>query len=345
MTPRTRETDLGPFAAESGRAAATSLVGIIAGALALSLAVVRMVVNASGGPEARALTSIAQGAAAIGIAVALVGLYQVSVIGRPGRALARAALIASAVGGVVAFLYAADRDGSLQLGRLSDSYLNPDLLFSGAILSDLWKGLLNTMEAAFVAEVVALLLGLLVATFELSPRRWLRYPARAYVDVIRGTPLVVLTLLISFGLPRLGVDLPFLAKVVTVLAINASAYIAEIFRAGIQAIPRGQIDAARGLGMPSGAAMVHVIIPQAVRAVIPPQMSEFIALIKDTAIVFLLVGVTVASRDVFTAARAAASSTFSPTPFVMAAIAYMIVTIPLTRLVDVVERRLRRGLV
>lgn len=344
MAARTDELELGPFAPDEGRPEVLAFVGLLSGAVTLGLTVTRVVLVIGEITEARFLTSLAQWFAVLGVFTGLAALYRVSVRGLPGRRVARAGLALSTIAGIAAFLYAADQDGSLQLSRLGAAYLNPDLLFNGAVLSDLWAGLQNTMEAAFIAEVVALIVGLVIATFELSDRRWLRYPARAYVDVVRGTPLVVLTLLISAGLPRLGVRFPFLGTVVLVLVVNASAYVAEIFRAGIQAVPRGQIDAARSLGMPSGAAMTSVVIPQAVRSVIPPLMSEFIALIKDTAIVFLLVGVTVASRDVFTAARAAVSSTFNPTPYVMAAIAYMIVTIPLTRLVDVLERRLRTGL-
>jgi ABC-type amino acid transport system permease subunit len=91
--------------------------------------------------------------------------------------------------------------------------------------------------------------------------------------------------------------------------------------------------------------MMAVVIPQAFRAVIPPLMNEFIALIKDTALVFIIVGVTVATRDIYTAAQAFASESFSPTPFIGASIGYLIITIPLTRLVGYAERRLRAGLV
>lgn len=335
-------TDLGPFAPDHGRPGIAAVGGIVAGVVAILVGAARVVLNVTDVGEARILSTVGEIIAGVGVVASLVALYEVGVRGMPGKKLAQRGLTISISAGIFVFAYAADRDGSLQFARAIDAYFDVDIIRS--ILPDLGRGLVNTMEAAIVGMLAALAIGLLVATLALSDKRWLRWPARAYVDIVRGTPLLVLTFLIAFGLPRLGVRLPFFAKVVTILAINASAYISEIFRAGIQSIPRAQHDAARSLGMPSGAAMMYVVIPQAVRSVIPPLMSEFIALVKDTAIVFLAVGVTVVSRDTFTAARSAASSTFSATPFVMAAFAYMLVTIPLTRLVDVLERRLRTGL-
>ena len=185
---------------------------------------------------------------------------------------------------------------------------------------------------------------MIVATFALSPRKSMRYPAVAYVDLIRGLPLVVLAFLVHFGLPNLGITLGDFVSPVVILTINASAYCAEIFRAGIQSLPKGQTDAARSLGMPESTTMLFVVIPQAVRSVIPPLVSEFIALIKDTAVVIAIIGFTDASRDLFGAARAAASSTFSPTPYVSAAIVYLIVTVPLARIVGKLERRVRARL-
>jgi polar amino acid transport system permease protein len=180
---------------------------------------------------------------------------------------------------------------------------------------------------------------------EISSRRWLRLPAVAYVDIVRGLPLLMLLLLIHFGLPFLGITLPTIVSAVAALTINASAYIAEIFRAGIQSIERGQMDAARSLGMPYLTGMLFIVIPQAVRRVIPPLTSEFIALVKDTSLVSII-GATVASRELLQAARSSASSTFSPTPFMAASIVYLAITLPLTRVVNWLERRInysRRG--
>jgi ABC-type amino acid transport system permease subunit len=117
-----------------------------------------------------------------------------------------------------------------------------------------------------------------------------------------------------------------------------------VFRAGIQSIERGQIEAARSLGMSYFQAMRYAIVPQAVRRVIPPLMNEFVILIKDTALVIVL-GLTASEYDIFTTAREGQSATFNATFFTVAAIAYLIVTLPLIRLVNAAEKRLRSGLV
>jgi ABC-type amino acid transport system permease subunit len=159
------------------------------------------------------------------------------------------------------------------------------------------------------------------------------------VDVIRGLPLLMLLLLLYFGLTYVGVTLNVFVASVLGLTINSSAYVAEIFRAGIQSIERGQMDAARSLGMPHGTAMLFVVIPQAVRRVIPPLTNEFIALVKDTSLVSIL-GSTVATRELLQAARQSVATTFSPTPFMAASILYLAVTLPLIRLVTRLERRM-----
>jgi ABC-type amino acid transport system permease subunit len=129
-----------------------------------------------------------------------------------------------------------------------------------------------------------------------------------------------------------------------VFALNTGAYAAEVFRAGIQSIERGQMEAARSLGMSYVQAMRYAIVPQAVRRVIPPLMNEFVILIKDTALVVVL-GLVESEYDIFTTAREGASATFNATFFTVAAIAYLIVTLPLIRLVNAAEKRLRSGLV
>jgi His/Glu/Gln/Arg/opine family amino acid ABC transporter permease subunit len=281
----------------------------------------------------------------VGIAAVLVSLaafYRVSTQGLRGRGLSLAGAWLGGVAALAGVIYAATVDGNLRLGQFAHYYLNLHVMRE--IIPDLARGAVNTVKAAFLAEVIAVGAGLLIATFRMSKRSIIRLPAVAYIDVVRGLPLVVVVSLVAFGLPAIGITLGTLATVVTALVINASAYVAEIFRAGIQSLPRGQMDAARSLGMTQGTAMTSVVIPQAFRAVIPPLMNEFIALIKDTAIAYIVAGVTVSTRDMFTAAQAFQASTFSPTPYIGASIGYLIITIPLTRLVGRAERRLRAGL-
>jgi ABC-type amino acid transport system permease subunit len=153
----------------------------------------------------------------------------------------------------------------------------------------------------------------------------------------------MLLLLVYFGPTFVGITWSSsITAGLVALTINSSAYVAEIFRAGIQSVERGQMDAARGLGMPYATAMIHVIIPQAVRKVIPPLTNEFIALVKDTSLLLIL-GMTVAQRELLTAARQLSSDSFSATPYMSASILYLAITLPLTRLVTKLERRVTSG--
>ena len=129
-----------------------------------------------------------------------------------------------------------------------------------------------------------------------------------------------------------------------IFSLNTGAYAAEVFRAGIQSIERGQMEAARGLGFSYLQAMRYSVVPQAVRRVIPPLMNEFVILIKDTSLVVVL-GLALNQLDLYSFSRQGYSDTFNATFFVGAAIGYLLITLPLIRIVNVVEKRLRSGLV
>lgn len=228
-------------------------------------------------------------------------------------------------------------------GLFSKHFLNfADLEgYAGAFV----RGARNTLILAFSGEIGGIVIGLILGVITISPRASVRAPARIYINFFRGTPLIwqlvtgYFLLLFGFGV-RLS---PFTAAII-VFALNTGAYAAEVFRAGIQSIERGQIEAARSLGMSYVQAMRYAIVPQAVRRVIPPLMNEFVILIKDTALVIVL-GLTATNYDIFTTAREGQSATFNSTFFTVAAIAYLIVTLPLIRLVNAAEKRLRSGLV
>jgi polar amino acid transport system permease protein len=326
---------LGPFAPEQGPTSAGAAAGAALGVAALGTALGALLLDVTGAASFRS-RPLAVPLAIAGVIASLAGFYAVGVGGRRGRKLASAGMAAAAVGGVVAYAHTAVMDGTLHLDRFSAAYFDREIL--SAIWPDLLRAVVNTLKLAVLAEVLGIVIGLVVATMEISHRAWLRVPAIAYVDLVRGLPLLMLLLLINFGLPFLGITLPTVVSAVAALTINASAYIAEIFRAGIQSIDRGQMDAARSLGMPYATSMLFVVIPQAVRRVIPPLTSEFIALVKDTSLVSII-GATVASRELLQAARSAASSTFSPTPFMAASIVYLAITLPLTRVVNLLEKR------
>ena len=188
------------------------------------------------------------------------------------------------------------------------------------------RGAKNTLVLAFGGELGGIVVGLLLALLVISNRRVVRAPARAYINFFRGTPLIW-QLAFFYFLFRLGFG----------------AYAAEVFRAGIQSIERGQFEAARSLGMSYLQAMRYAIVPQAIRRVIPPLMNEFVILIKDTALIAVL-GLTIAEYDILVTARDGFSRTANGTFFIAAAAGYLIITLPLIRIVTNVEKRLRSGL-
>jgi polar amino acid transport system substrate-binding protein len=148
-----------------------------------------------------------------------------------------------------------------------------------------------TMVLSFMSMPAAMLAGLLIALGRLYGPKWLDWLLRAYVELIRGTPLLLQIFVIYFLLPELGINIPGFAAAVIGLAINYSAYEAENYRAGLLAIPRGQMEAALALGMSKGVALRRIIVPQAVLVVVPSVTNDFIALFKDTSVCSMVAGV------------------------------------------------------
>ncbi len=154
---------------------------------------------------------------------------------------------------------------------------------------DLMRGALVTVEITACALVLGCVMGLLIGIGRLNPKnRFIYGICTAYVAAIRGTPLLVQLFILFFGLPQFGIMLPAFACGVLGLGIYSGAYVSEVVRGAIQSIDKGQMEAARSIGMSSGQAMVSVILPQAVVRMIPPLGNEFIALIKNSALVSLL---------------------------------------------------------
>ncbi len=206
------------------------------------------------------------------------------------------------------------------------------------------EGFWLTIQLALLSAALALVWGLILALFRASPGRAM-LPARgiaiAYIDLFRGVPLLLVILLIDGSLPVLDV-LPewlrapqFLGKPeifwygVMAITLTYGAYYAEVYRAGLDAVPHGQMEAARSLGMSHAKAMRHIIVPQAVRKVIPPMLNDFIALMKDTS----LVGV-IALVEVVKAGREIQAETFNSSALTLGALMFVIVTVPLARVVD-----------
>jgi polar amino acid transport system permease protein len=200
------------------------------------------------------------------------------------------------------------------------------------------KGFLITLELAVVSEFFILIFGLIIALLRISRIRFFRFAAAVYIDVIRGLPLILQIFIIYFGLTYLGFGFSRFAAGVVSLTVCYAAYEAEIFRAGIESIHKGQMEASRSLGMSYLQSMRYVVLPQAVRRVIPPLSNEFIMLTKDTALV-AFIGLS----EIFLVGKEIMGKKFLIAPLVGVALFFLLVTIPMMRGVQYLEKRLARG--
>ncbi len=199
-----------------------------------------------------------------------------------------------------------------------------------------WKGAQITLLVSVVAILAGLPLGVIVALARISPVAPLRWVAGAYVEFLRGTPLLVQIFIVVFALPEVGIKLSALTGAIVALTVNTSAYQAEIIRGGIAAIPSGQMEAALAMGLTPMQAMRHVILPQALRLVIPPLTNEFVILIKDSSLVSLI-GVL----ELMGYARVIGNRTFRVfEPFLAVAFIYFVMTYSLSLALRRLERKL-----
>ena len=215
-------------------------------------------------------------------------------------------------------------------------FFRPQLLLTS--FSSLAPGWLLCLIIVVVAYPFAIILGLIAAFMKISRYRVLRAIAIIYINILRGTPLFLQIYIMFFGLPMVGINIDNNVLGVIVMAINSSAYLAEIFRAGIESIPRGQYEAAASLGMNHMQTMVSIILPQTVRRVIPTVTSDFITSYKDTSLLS-----SVGVMELMMYAKNLTTVTGNITPYVAAAIFYLIVTLPLIKVVGIVEKRLARS--
>lgn len=192
-----------------------------------------------------------------------------------------------------------------------------------------------TLTVAVGSLVFALVFGLVVALLRMSRWKLLRWPATAFVEFFRGTPALVQLFVIYFGFPDVGYQpSPFQAAILG-LGLNGAAYLSEIYRAGIESIHRGQMEAALTLGMTPRRAMQYIVLPQAIRTMLPPMTNFAIVLLKDTSIVF-----TVGVLEVMALARQLVTETLMSAPiYLMAGAMYLCVTIPMARVAARLERQ------
>jgi His/Glu/Gln/Arg/opine family amino acid ABC transporter permease subunit len=204
-------------------------------------------------------------------------------------------------------------------------------------LTTLLGGWPETAGVAAASLVFALIVGLLIALLRLSRWRLLRFPAVAFVEFFRGTPALVQLFVIYFGLPDTGFQPSPLQAAIVGLGLNGAAYLSEIYRAGIESIHRGQMEASLSLGMTPASAMRYIILPQAIRTMLPPITNFAIVLLKDTAIIFA-VGVV----EIMALARNLVTETLqSAVIYLIAGVIYLCMTIPMARIAARLERAKR----
>lgn len=218
------------------------------------------------------------------------------------------------------------------------------------VMRSLWPGIVtvaakNTVVYTGIAFVGGLALALLLALMKLSPVAPYRWLATIYVEFFRGLPALLVIILFALAVPiAFGWTPPggLIGAGVLALIVVAAAYMAETLRAGIQAVPKGQVEAARSLGMSAPWTMVSIVLPQALRIVIPPLTNEFVLLLKDSSLL-AIVGASASERELTTLSRDQLTAFSNGTPLIAAAVMYLIITLPLTRLVAWLERRTQRA--
>ena len=298
------------------------------------------IVSSATSPFQSSLLYIAMGLAAI----AIVGGY--STYRRMPTKPAREAAVSGAALGLqtvlISVAYLIFREGD-KFSIFVRQFFSFDVL--GPFMDDFLNAVKNTLLLALTSQILGMILGMTLALLVLSNRVVVRAPARAYINFVRGTPLLVQLSVGYFGVVLgLGLDISVYTAGIAIFALNVGGYSAEIFRSGIQSLERGQLEAARSLGMSYMQAMRYAIVPQAIRRVIPPLTNEFVILIKDTSLIVFL-GVAFDQRELLQWASDTYSDTFNSTPFIAAVLGYLVVTLPMIRAVTALERRLRSGLV
>ena len=205
------------------------------------------------------------------------------------------------------------------------------------ILGPLLEGTAVTLQVFLLTLLLAVPFGLALALLRVSHFRLASGVVSGYIWLMRGTPLMLQMLFIYFALPfvpLIGVRLPDFPAAIVAFVLNYAAYFAEIFRAGIQSIERGQYEAAKVLGLTYGQTMRRIVLPQVIKRILPPMSNETITLVKDTSLIYVL-----AMNDLLRAARGIVQRDFTTTPFIVAAAFYLVMTLVLTLAFQHLERK------
>lgn len=200
-----------------------------------------------------------------------------------------------------------------------------------------FQGIKNTILLSFFALFIGSFLGFLLGVMRLSKNKIMKFISSVYVEAIRGTPILVQIYLVYFGsYALLGIDIDKFLSALIAVALNSAAYVAEIIRSGIQSIDKGQTEASRSLGVSESDTMRYIILPQAIKNILPALGNEFVTLIKETSVASII-----GTADLMYSSKIVTSKSMAPfTPYVVIAIIYFILTFTISQLVAYFERRL-----
>jgi polar amino acid transport system permease protein len=224
-----------------------------------------------------------------------------------------------------------------QWGRMSDLFFNMRVI--RLAWPRLWTGLGITIKIAIYSAMMSTVLGLLLAIFRSFNNRVLNIFIVSYVDFFRAMPILVLMVLIYYALPYLGIRLDAVPSGVIALGLNSSAYVSEIFRAGIQSVKKGQIEASRALGLNPMQTMRLILLPQAFRTVLPPLVGNYVASAKDTALCS-----SISIIELLKAGLSEQAMLANPSPLIFSTVLYLIMFVPLTRLSGMLEQRMKTSM-
>jgi len=227
------------------------------------------------------------------------------------------------------------RYSGAQWGRLKDFFFNWEKLEGNWWI--LWQGLGVTLALALMSGIGSVLVGLLIAILRTLNSPTLNIFLKFYVDVFRSIPMIVVMVIFFFALPFMGISMGSILSTVLALSFGYGAYASECFRAGIESVHSGQLEASRSLGLTRWKTITKIILPQAIPVVIPPLTGTLVAMLKDTAVASV-----VAAPELLKRARELYTSETNPTPLVAAALIYLAVLIPLVRAVNVLENRMKK---
>jgi len=215
---------------------------------------------------------------------------------------------------------------------LVQTFFNSQVML--ASLPALLRGLINTLLLSAMSICAGAAVGLLVSLVRLYAPKALRVLAIIYIDLFRAMPMLVVLILIYYALPFLGIRFSSWTSAVLAFSMVMSAYSAEVFRAGIEGVPAGQFEAAAALGMPFTQTLRLVVLPQAIKAIVPPMTGNCVSMFKDTSLAS-----TVALPELLNEATNAQALYANPSPLIMAALVYVALLWPMVRLVSILERR------